>query len=77
MYIHRLVAEAFLKKKAGSNFVHHKNGREQDNNLANLEFTTLEQNLKARKFNFRNDKGNVVRKVKGKKKPKNKDGNAP
>ena len=69
-YIHKLVADHFLKKAAGKPFVHHKNGRERDNRLENLEFTTLEENLKARKFNYRDEKGTVKRKVRGKKKEK-------
>ncbi len=68
-YIHRLVAEHFLKKN-GKKFVHHKNAHERDNNVSNLEFVTLEENLKAKKYFYKDEKGKVKRKKKGVKKQK-------
>ena len=67
-YVHRLVAEHFLKEKKGKKFVHHKNGKEQDNAVGNLEWTTMEDNLKARKFFYKDDQGTVKRKKRAKKK---------
>ena len=37
-FIHRLVAEAFLPKKQGKDFVNHKDGNKQNNCLSNLEW---------------------------------------
>ena len=43
-YIHRLVAENFLKNKKQE--VNHKNGIKKDNNLKNLEWVTRSENIK-------------------------------
>jgi hypothetical protein len=67
-YVHRLVAEAFIKKEKGKPFVHHEDGRERNNNATNLDFVTLHENLKARKYFYEKD-GKVLRKKKQKKKP--------
>ena len=64
-YIHKLVAEHFLKKQPGRTFVHHKNSKERDNNVSNLAYVTLEENLKARKFFYKDEKGKIQRKKKG------------
>ncbi len=64
-YIHKLVVEHFLKKQPGKKFVHHKNSKERDNNVGNLAYVTLEENLKARKYFFKDEKGKVQRKKKG------------
>lgn len=45
-YVHRVVAEAFLKKKKGFSEVNHKNGNKADNSVDNLEWTTRSQNIK-------------------------------
>lgn len=45
LYLHRLVAEAFLGKPADANEVNHLDGNKQNNSLANLEWTTHSANL--------------------------------
>ena len=45
-YIHRLVAEAFLPKPHGSDYVNHKNGNKLDNSVANLEWCTHTENMR-------------------------------
>ena len=43
-FIHRLVAEAFLPKKQGKDFVNHKDGNKQNNHLDNLEWCNRSEN---------------------------------
>lgn len=51
-FIHRLVAETFLKKEFGKEFVNHKDGNKLNNSVDNLEWVTRSENdLHA----FRND----------------------
>ena len=45
VHVHRLVAEAFLKKDAKRNFVNHINGIRNDNRLENLEWVTPRENI--------------------------------
>lgn len=46
--IHRLVADAFIKKAEGKNVINHKNGIKHDNRVENLErCTSAENNLHA------------------------------
>lgn len=45
LYVHRLVAEAFLGKPADANEVNHLDGNKQNNKLSNLEWTTHSANL--------------------------------
>lgn len=44
MYVHRLLAETFLIKPAGRNFVNHKDGNKKNNALTNLEWCTQKEN---------------------------------
>ena len=45
LYVHRLVAEAFLGKPGDATDVNHIDGDKTNNNLANLEWTTHSKNL--------------------------------
>ena len=45
LYLHRLVAEAFLGKPIDCNEVNHKDGDKANNNVSNLEWTTHSKNL--------------------------------
>jgi hypothetical protein len=44
--IHRLVAENFLSRESLLQQVNHVDGNKLNNNLSNLEWTTIEENLK-------------------------------
>lgn len=46
LYVHRLVAMAFLEKIEGKTVVNHKNGIKYDNRLINLEWVTQSENMK-------------------------------
>jgi len=51
-WVHRLVAETFIGKAPGRNYVvHHKNGIRDDNGVENLEWITNEENLKLKGIN--------------------------
>lgn len=41
--LHRMIAEAFLKKPSGNPQVRHKNGKKTDNRLVNLYWTNDEE----------------------------------
>lgn len=43
-YIHRIVAETFIKNPMQKNFVNHKNGVRSDNRVENLEWITQSEN---------------------------------
>ncbi len=43
--IHRLVADAFLPKIEGKHHVNHKDFNKQNNNVSNLEWCTLQENV--------------------------------
>lgn len=45
-FIHRLVAEAFLPKIQGKDFVNHKDGNKRNNELGNLEWCNASENMK-------------------------------
>lgn len=42
--VHRLVAEAFLERKADKPFINHKDGNKTNNNLGNLEWVDNQEN---------------------------------
>lgn len=44
VYIHRLVAEAFIKKVDGKNEVNHIDGNKHNNTVENLEWVTSQEN---------------------------------
>lgn len=44
--VHRLIAEAFIKKIDGKKYVNHKNGKKDDNRIDNLEWVTCSENVK-------------------------------
>lgn len=44
--LHRLLAEAFLMKPDGKNYVNHKDGNKLNNDLSNLEWCTQAENMK-------------------------------
>ena len=43
-YIHRLVAEAFIRNPDGKRYVDHKNGDRTDNTILNLRWATVKEN---------------------------------
>jgi DNA-directed RNA polymerase sigma subunit (sigma70/sigma32) len=45
LYLHRLVAEAFLSRPSDANEVNHLDGNKTNNYVQNLEWTTHSQNL--------------------------------
>ncbi|MBN2896866.1 MAG: HNH endonuclease [Campylobacterales bacterium] len=44
LFVHRIVADAFLEKVEGKDFVNHKNLVKVDNRTENLEWTTTKEN---------------------------------
>lgn len=44
-YVHRLVAEAFIEKPAGCDYVNHLDYNRANNNVNNLEWCTAQQNI--------------------------------
>ena len=46
VFVHRLVAEAFIPKKEGCDYVNHKDGNKRNNNVSNLEWCTRSENVR-------------------------------
>jgi hypothetical protein len=46
VFIHRLIADAFIPKIDGKSYVNHKNGIRTDNRIENLEWCTQSENMK-------------------------------
>lgn len=44
--VHRLIAEKYIPKIGGKNYVNHKNGIKNDNRVENLEWCTVSENAK-------------------------------
>lgn len=44
-YVHRMVAETFLDKEDGKDFVNHKDGNKKNNHVNNLEWCTRSENM--------------------------------
>lgn len=57
--IHRLVAEAFLKKETGKDYVNHIDGNKSNNSVSNIEWCNSSHNTKHSCYVL----GNQVRKV--------------
>lgn len=47
-YVHRLVAQAFIKNKLNKPFINHKNSNRSDNRIENLEWCTPAENVRFR-----------------------------
>jgi len=45
VYVHRLIAAAFLTPVPGCNFINHKDGNPANNSIENLEWVTHQQNI--------------------------------
>lgn len=45
-FVHRLIAESFIELVKGKEFVNHKNGVRDDNNISNLEWCTCSENVR-------------------------------
>lgn len=54
--IHRLVAEAFIPKQTGKEYVNHKDENKKNNNVQNLEWCTMEYNTNYGTRNERSSK---------------------
>ena len=46
VFVHRLVAESFIYRPDGCNYVNHKDGNKLNNNVSNLEWCTQSENMK-------------------------------
>ncbi len=44
-FLHRLLAEAYIPKVAGKDFINHINGNKLDNSIENLEWVTHQENM--------------------------------
>lgn len=64
-YVHRLVAQAFLENKDNHTQINHKDYNRANNNVENLEWISVKDNINYSKINRLNSK-RVVRKVKSK-----------
>ncbi len=60
MFVHRLVAEAFLSNAMGKPIVNHKDANRQNNCVENLEWATLSENTRYHYARERGKKAGVV-----------------
>lgn len=60
VYLHRLVAEHFIPKIKGKNFVNHKNGIKTDNRVENLEWCNNAENQIHAHLNGLKGNGNLL-----------------
>lgn len=45
LLVHRIIAEVYLSKIDGKDFINHKNGIKSDNRIGNLEWTNRSENM--------------------------------
>ena len=45
-YVHRLVAQKYIPNPEGKTMINHIDGNKQNNNINNLEWVTIQENLK-------------------------------
>ncbi len=60
MFVHRLVAEAFLSNAMGKPIVNHKDADRKNNHVSNLEWATLSENTRYHYARERGKKAGVV-----------------
>jgi len=79
VYVHRLVMDHFGPPETGKKkFVHHLDTDERNNDIKNLTRATLEENVNAQKYFYKDKNGNIKRKRrKAKSKPAKPDTDVP